>query len=147
MLGIKGGSIHRTWQGSHRRNSRSLLVAVVVGAERRGGQRGRNRGFGGCEGRAVKDHLLELGNSSSIGRVELENTSQNSIKLKRDGKDRPEKLGVLHESTEGAILGRSTLPGIASTGEVDQDDSKAPDIIGSRSIARIGLGCSSLAFC
>ena len=147
MLRVKGRSVHRTWQGSHGGNSRGLLVAVIVGAEGWRRQRSGDCRFGGCEGRAVEDHLLELGDGSSVGRVELENTTQNSIELKRDGKDRPKERGVLHESAEGAVLGRSTLPRVASTGEVDQDHSETPYIVGSRSIARISLGRSSLTFC
>lgn len=98
-----GGSIHRARQRSHGGNSRSL-VALVIGAERRRRERGCNRGFCGRESRAVENHLSDLWDSSSLSRVEIEDASENSVQFQRNRQNSPEEFGILHESTEGAVL-------------------------------------------
>jgi hypothetical protein len=145
MLGVEGRGVDGTWQRGHGRNRRGL-IAVVVSAEMRRWQRRRNCRLGGREGRAVEDHLSDLGNGSSLSRVEVKDAPENGVKLQRNGKDSPQELGVLHESPEGAVLGRSTLPGIAPAGEVDKNDSQAPDVVGCRSIAGVSLRRCCLAF-
>ena len=145
MLRIEGRGVDGTWQRSHGRNSMGL-VAVVVSAERRRWQRRRNCRLGGREGRAVEDHLSDLGDGGSLSRVEIKDVPENGVKLQGNGKDGPQELRVLHESPEGAVLGRSTLPRVASAGEVDENDSKAPDVVGCRSIAGVSLRRCCLTF-
>jgi len=122
------------------------FLDVVDGVEGRRRQWCRNSSLGGSEGRAPVDHVADLGDGGPLGRVELKNALENGIELQGDGKNGPQEVGVLHESTEGAVLGRSTLPRVASAGEVDKNDTKAPHVIGGRSVARVGLWCRRLAF-
>jgi hypothetical protein len=145
LLRVKGRGVDGTWQRGHGRNRRGL-VAVVIGAERRRRQRSRNCGFGGCEGRAVEYHLPDLGNGGSLSRVEIKDAPEDGIKFQRNGKDAPQELGVLHERAESAVLGRSALPRVASAGEIDKNDSKAPDVVGCRSVAGVSLRRCRLTF-
>lgn len=141
------GRVGWAWQRSDCRDSVlvvgvvSRVTAVVHWAEGRRGQGSSNRSLGGREARASLNHLANLRDRSPLSWVELEDAPQNSIQLQGDGKDRPEELGVLHEGTEGAVLEGSTLPWVASTGQVDEDDSQAPNIVGRRGVAGVGLGC------
>lgn len=144
MLGVKGRGVDSTWQRSHGR--KRGLVAVIVGAERRRRQRSRDCRLSGRKSRAVDDHLSNLWDGSSLGRVELEDAPENGVELQRDREDGPQELRILHESTESAILRRSALPRVASTGEIDEDDSETPDVVRCRSIARVGFGRSCLTF-
>lgn len=70
-------------------------------------------------------------------RITLENAAQNHVQLGRDGQDRAQKLGVLEECAEGRVLRRRLLPGVAATSQIDQDDTKAPYVIGSGSITGV----------
>lgn len=92
------------------------------------------------------NHFTDLWNSSTFGRVELEDAPENGIEFKRDREDAPKELGVLHESTEGAVFKGGALPWVATTSEVDKDDSQTPDIIRRRGVTRVSLGCRCLAF-
>lgn len=75
------------------------------------------------------NHVANFRNSSTLRRVELEDAPEDSIELQRDGEDATEKLRVLHECTECAVIGGRALPGVASTREVNKDDSQTPDVV------------------
>lgn len=122
------------------------ILLVVHRGERRRRQRSRSGRLGRGEPGASHDHLAELGDGNPLDRVELKDAPHDGVQLMGDGQNGAEELRVLHVSTEGAVLERSTLPWVAATGQVDQDDTKTPDVVGCRGVARVGLGCGSLAF-
>jgi len=65
---------------------------------------------------AAHDHFAKLGNRSTLGRVQLKDSTEDGIELQRDGKNGPQELRILHESTESAVFERCTLPWVAATG-------------------------------
>lgn len=107
--------------------------------------RGNGHGSSGLAGQlwATENSLLQLGKRHPLSRVQIKNSSQNVVEIIREGQDRFEEAAVLHVSTESGIVHGSPLPGVTATGQVDQDDAKGPDIIGSRGVAsiraRVGL--------
>jgi len=124
-------------KGSHGGDGGRLVASAeegIPGILHRSGRRSRERrsrnGLAGSEARAPHDHVSQFRNGDPLGRVKLEDALQDGIQFRGNGKNAPEELGVLHVGAESAVLKRGTLPGVASTGQVDQNDSKAPHVIG-----------------
>jgi hypothetical protein len=63
-------------------------------------------------------------------RVTLKHAVQNGIKFWRQRQYRPEELRILQERAKGRVLWRGSLPGVATTSEVDEYNTQAPDVIG-----------------
>ena len=95
---------------------------------------------------AVDDSLPEFRNGDALQRIALKDPSENGIQLGREGQNRLQELGILEIGPEGCVLGRCSLPWVAATGEVDEDDTQRPDIVGCREIARIAFRRGLLAF-
>lgn len=100
----------------------------------------------GCESGAVMNPVAELWNCDSLCWIDLEDPAQNQVQLSRQWKNGPEETGIFQESSESAIALRSTLPWVSSTSEVDEDDTKGPNVIWSRSITGRSSRWRLLAF-
>lgn len=106
-------------------------------------RRGNSRSL--SEAWALKDHLVQLSNAASATSIGLEAFAENRVKLVRKRQNSLEKVPVLHVSPEGGILTRGTLPWVAAASQVDQNDTKRPDIVGGREVVRHGLRVALLA--
>lgn len=93
----------------------SCVPSVIHWAEWRGGEGTGNSGLGGRETRATENHFANLRDRSSLGWVELEDSSQESIEFQGDWKNGSQEIGILHERTECAVLEGGSLPWIAPT--------------------------------
>jgi len=100
--------------------------------------RGRNGSLLG-EGPALENSCVKLVQSDAAFRLDLKDALEHAVQVTRDWKNGLEKILVLAECTEGRVLQRGALPRISSTGQVDEDNTQGPDVIGSRRIAREGL--------
>jgi len=109
-------------------------------------QRGAVERTSGGKPVAGKDPVPELGDRDPLGGVDLEHAAEDGVQFGREGEDRPEEVGVLEEGPEGAVrLGRP-LPRVPAAGEVDEDNTERPNIVGGRSVARGSAGGRLLAF-
>lgn len=81
--------------------------------------------------RAFQDHGAQFRNGDPLSWVALEDAAQDTDHLIGQRKNGLEKVRILQVGPECGILGRGTLPGVAATGQVDQDYAQTPDIIGS----------------
>lgn len=119
------------WGGKHR--SIGLECGLVVDRGRRSrGELGR-----GSEFFALQDEMPQFRDGNAMGRIPLKYSLKDGLELLGDGQDRAKKTWIFQESPEGGILTRSTFPWIAATGEVHQNDAKAPHIVRRRSVERL----------
>lgn len=118
------------------------------GAVRGGcGSRSGIRSLLGGETWAMKDHVAKFLKTDPAVWVHIKDALKNLIKIIGDGKNGLQKAAVFHESSESGIVHGGSLPWVATTSEVDQNDAKGPDIIGRGCITGIGLRIGCLAFC
>lgn len=96
--------------------------------------------------RAFQDQFTKLPDGNPLGRVALEDAAEDVDHLVRQGQDRLEKKGILQISTETGVLNGCTLPRVAATGQVDEDDAQAPDVVGSGCVAGHWTGIRLLTF-
>lgn len=68
------------------------------------------------------------------------------VQFVRHGENGLQKLRVAGEGSVDGILERGLLPWVASTCEVYQDDTEAPDIIGGAEVGRLVCGVLFQAF-
>jgi hypothetical protein len=99
-----------------------------------------------CQSRLALHPLNQFGKSDPGGRVQVEDPLQDVVALISDGQDSLEEVGVLPVGLVGGVLNRSTLPRVATAGQVDKDHAKGPDIVGSRLIASHGVRVCFLTF-
>jgi len=85
---------------------------------------------------ACLDPGLQLGQSNPLVRVPGENPSQDVVQFIRHWEDALEGIWATGIGPVGGVLERGLLPWVASTGQVDQDHSEAPDIIGGAEVKR-----------
>jgi len=114
-------SLHRSLNGTLRRRKSGLLG----------------------EGSALEDRCVKLVQGDPAFRLDLKDALEHAVQVTRDWKNGLEEVPVLAECTEGRILQRRPLPRIPSAGEVDENDTKGPDIVGSRCVTgewlRVGI--------
>ena len=84
-----------------------------------------------CQSRLALHPLDQLRKSDSGRRVQVEDPLQDIVALISDGQDGLEEVGVLPVGLVGGVLNRRTLPRVTTTSQVDKDNAKGPDIIGS----------------
>lgn len=94
-------------------------------------------GGGGVHGEssAEDDGPSELLEGDAFARVRIKDLSEDGVEFVREGKDGLEKVGVTEVGGVGLVAGVSSLPGVASTGEVDEDHAEGPDVVGGRLVA------------
>ena len=74
-------------------------------------------------------------------RVGFKDAAKDGIQVIREGENGLEEVLGARIGTISGILERSLLPWVASTGEVDEDDTQAPDIVGGTHVVRFpGIG-------
>lgn len=130
-------------RGSRRKGSAiEVLVdgcgAVGIVDRLRRGRRSR-QGLGGrlnSELRARENAVPELRQRNSLIWVASEDPSQDVVQFVRQGENSLEEIRASRKGTVSGILKRSLLPGVATTGQVDQNDTKAPDIVGGAEVER-----------
>jgi len=88
----------------------------------------------------------ELGNGDPLHGVRLKDSLQYGVQAGRQGKDGSQELAILEVGTVCAVRLGSALPGIPATGEVDQDNTEGPNIVGCGSVAIRCAGRGLLAF-
>lgn len=117
-------------------SSRNLVTRVAeVGIPsilHRGKRRRRRRSrsnLAGSEARASSDPIFQLSDSDPLTGVELKDAGKDGIQLLGHGEDGSEKSRVFHVRAEGTVLTGGAFPGIASTGQVHEDNAQAPDVI------------------
>lgn len=100
----------------------------------------------GCQTWASSNKLRQFIQRDSVLRIDLKDTLKNAIKLIRNRKNGLQEVPVPYEGPESGVIHRGTLPWIPAAGQVDQNHTKRPDIIRSRSVACIRLRVGLLAF-
>lgn len=131
------------WEEDDRLGGLDLLAAVVSACW----SWGRSwKVVGGGQVVAVEHLELELLNGDSLQRVEFKNPLENHVQLGGDWENSLKEIWVLHESPESRVLVGSFFPWVASTGQVDQDDTETPDIVWCASIISV-LRSLILALC
>lgn len=96
--------------------------------------------------RTIQDQPAQLRDCNPLGGITIENATQDENHLIGQGKDGLQEEWILKVCAECGILNGSTFPWITSTGQVDQDNPQAPDIIRDGSIASHGTGILLLTF-
>lgn len=85
--------------------------------------------------RTIEDEMPEFRQGDSVHRVELEDALYNVVELIREWENACQEVRILDEGSKSLVGGCGrTLPGIATTGEVDEDDTQRPDIVSRRGI-------------
>ena len=84
----------------------------------------------GREPRAPENEIAELRDADPLGRIALEDASEDLIQLGGEREDGTEETGILEVGPEGGILGRGPFPGIPPTGQIYEDDAETPDVVG-----------------
>lgn len=138
VLEVGGRQLRHGWDWLHevtRCQVRSISGSIGSSVGRRRHSH-RRSGLVGQLG-AEKDGLLQFRKRHSLSRVQIKDSSQDVIKIIREGKDRLEEAAILHVGAESGIIHGSPLPRVATTGQVDQDNTKRPNIIGGRGVASI----------
>lgn len=120
--------------GSRVPRGRKLKVAVLGVGEHRvlSNLLDRRDGLGrtlGEPGLALHP-LDQLREGDPVCRVEVKDPPQDGIALISDGQNGLQEVGVLAVGLVGGILDGCALPRVASTSQVDQDDTKGPNIVG-----------------
>lgn len=85
---------------------------------------------------AMIDQDLQLTDGDPVFWLALENHTKNLIQLIRQWQDGLQKVTVLLESPVSGIFCGRLFPGVATTGEVDQNYTERPDVIGGASVPR-----------
>jgi len=85
--------------------------------------------------RAVKDQLSKFTKADALVWVDLEDPLEDGIEAVRDWQDGLQEVPVPHEGPESGVIHCRSLPRITTTGQVDQNDTKRPDIVGLGSVA------------
>jgi hypothetical protein len=101
---------------------------------------------GGGESWAVQNSISKLWDGDPLGWIDFEDPTKNQIQIGRKWKNCPQEAGIFEIGAEGAIALRGAFPWVAATCEVDEDDTKRPDVVGSGSIARRSSRWRLLAF-
>lgn len=57
------------------------------------------------------------------------------MELVGDGKDGLEEVCITAVSCKGGVVEGGLLPWVTATGEVDEDDTKSPDVVGCGGVA------------
>jgi hypothetical protein len=106
----------------------------------------RGWGGGGVQGEssAEDDGPSELLEGNALARAGVEDLSEDCVEFVREGEDGLEKVGVAEVGGVGLVAGVGSLPRVASTGEVDEDHTERPDVVGSRLVA--GRASALVAF-
>lgn len=92
--------------------------------------------MGACsESWAHQNEIPERLYAYPLARITLKDPLQNSIKLLGDGQNLVQEPGIVLVGSVCRILGACSLPRVPTTGQVDQNDPKGPNIIWSRCIA------------
>lgn len=83
------------------------------------------------------DSALELGDGDPAGWVWVKDPDEYIVQFIRQWQDCLQEITILGEGPICGILNGRLLPGITATGQVDKDDTKGPDIVGSASVRRL----------
>lgn len=86
--------------------------------------------------RAVGDAMLEFVHGDAILWVPFENHAKDLIELIREWQDGLQEVAAPGKRPVGGIIIGGLLPWVTPAGQVDQDDTKGPDIIGSAAVGR-----------
>lgn len=127
-----------------------VVIVVVIDDNILGSNRvlnwssGERAGSGSwhSEAGASHDAAAKFWHGDAHVRVWVEDVSQDIIEVIRQRQDGLEEAWRAGVRTVGRVLDRSLLPRVAATCQVDQDNTKAPDIIGCTHV--VGLPCSGL---
>lgn len=95
---------------------------------------------------AVLDHPSQACQRHAPLRIQVKDNAQDHLQLGRDGQNGSQELGVLSKGPEGRVASAGLLPWVATTCEVHEDDSKAPDVV-ARSIVAFARERRALALC
>lgn len=88
------------------------------------------------EAGAGTNSVDQLRHSNPHGRVARKYPPQNVVQFIRHGEDGLQKFWVASVCPVGGIFKGGLLPRVASTGEVHQNNTQAPDIIGGTVVGR-----------
>lgn len=85
--------------------------------------------------RTIEDEMPEFRQGDSVHRVKLEDALYDVVELIREWENACQEVWVLDKGPESLVGGCGrTLPGIATTGEIDENDTQRPDIVSRRGI-------------
>ena len=94
---------------------------------------------------ACHDAGPQLGDGDPLHGIRLKDLLEDGVQTGRQGEDGSQELAILEVGPVRAVGLGGTLPRIAATGEVDQDHTEGPDIIGCGSVAIRSSGRGLLA--
>ena len=83
---------------------------------------------------AFEDTMFQLANGDPVLWVALKDHAKNVVQFIRQRKNRLQEITVPGESLVCGILNTGLLPWVASTGQVDKNNTKGPYIVGSASV-------------
>lgn len=111
-----------------------VLEDLLLGAGRRSSNSSLGRhgevGAGHDAAAKLRDADTEFG-------VGVEDAAKNVVEIIRKREDGLEEAGRADVGAVGRVLERSLLPWVTATGEVDEDDTETPDVVGSAHV--VGL--------
>ena len=93
------------------------------------------RGVDGETG-AVNDCLSEFGECDSLTWVGFEDSTEDGVEFVGEREDGLEEVWIAKVGSVSLIAGFCSFPWVASTSEVDKDDTKGPDVVGTRLVTR-----------
>ena len=91
-------------------------------------------GCASCKSGTTVNQLLQLRDCDSSLWVAFEYLSEDGGEFRREWQDRAQEIGIPKICSEGRVLNGCALPRITAASQVDQDDTEAPHIIGTRRI-------------
>lgn len=84
----------------------------------------------------MDDCISEFREGDSLAWVGFEDTTEDGVEFVGERKDGLEEVWIAKVGSICLVAGLCSLPWVASTGEVDKDDTKGPDVVGTRLVTR-----------
>jgi hypothetical protein len=99
----------------------SNVLAILHGARRESWE---------CELAAGHDEFTKFWQCNPLGWIRFKYPAEYTVELVRDGKNRAKERSVPHEGPERRVVVTCALPWVSSAGEVHQNHTEGPHIIG-----------------